>query len=341
MKKFLITGAAGFIGAKVVENLVIKNNLVIGIDNLNNYYNRKLKEDRLKNIKNLETRNNSWKFFENDIKEINALDKIFHEFQPEIVINLAAQAGVRYSLENPSSYIESNLVGFGNILEMCRKYKTEHLLYASSSSVYGANQNLPYDENQSTNHPLSIYGATKKSNELMAYSYSHLYGIKSTGLRFFTVYGPWGRPDMAPMIFAKYILLKKPIQIFNNGNMKRDFTFIDDVVEAVCKCSLKYPISDNNSNFHNPDLSNSLAPHKIFNIGNSTPVNLLRFIEILENALGLKAEKIYEPLQPGDLIETFANTSKLEKWINYKPTTSIEYGINKFAKWYLEQGYKY
>ena len=341
MKKFLVTGAAGFIGAKLVETLIFKNHLVIGIDNLNNYYNKKLKKDRLNNIENLEKRKNCWKFFEHDIRDIDSLDKIFYDLNPEIVINLAAQAGVRYSLKNPLAYIESNLVGFGNILEMCRKYGTEHLLYASSSSVYGGNRNLPYEENQAVNHPVSLYAATKKSNELMAHAYSHLYGIKATGLRFFTVYGPWGRPDMAPMIFAKSILSNKPIQIFNDGKMKRDFTFVDDIAEAVYKCCFKYPESDKDFDYLNPEASSSFAPHKIFNIGNSTSINLLKFVETLENCLGLKAEKIYKPLQPGDVIETYANTNKLKDWINYKPSTSIEIGVEKFAKWYLEKGYEY
>ena len=207
--------------------------------------------------------------------------------------------------------------------------------------MYRANRKLPYDEDQSVNHPVSLYAATKKSNELMAHSYSHLYGIKSTGLRFFTVYGPWGRPDMAPMIFAKSIIQNRPIEIFNHGNMKRDFTFIDDIAEAVCRCSFKYPEKDNKFNYMHPVPSNSFAPHKIFNIGNSSPINLLEFIEALESALGIKAEKIYKPLQPGDVIETFASTNKLKEWINYKPSTNIEDGVYKFAKWFLEKGYYY
>tara|TARA_B100000212_G_C27354031_1_gene524979 strand:- start:326 stop:1351 length:1026 start_codon:yes stop_codon:yes gene_type:complete len=341
MKKFLVTGAAGFIGAKIVEKLILKNNLVVGIDNLNNYYNIKLKKDRLKNISDMKKAKSYWKFFEDDIKDINSLNRIFHSFKPEVVINLAAQAGVRYSINNPIAYIESNLVGFGNILEMCRKYKIEHLLYASSSSVYGGNRGFPYSEKQSVSHPISLYGATKKSNELMAHSYSHLYDIKSTGLRFFTVYGPWGRPDMAPMIFAKSILSKKPIEIFNNGNMKRDFTFIDDIVEAIFRCCFKYPASNKSFNNLDPDPSISFAPYRIFNIGNSSPINLLRFIEILESALGVKAEKIYKPIQAGDVIDTYADTNKLKEWINYIPKTTIETGVDRFAKWYLEKGYKY
>ena len=341
MKKYLITGAAGFIGSKVVEELISKNHVVLGIDNLNNYYNPNLKKDRLKNIDNLILKKKDWKFIQCDIKDLDLLGKIFDNFRPEIVINLAAQAGVRYSLENPKAYIESNLVGFANILEMCRNYKIEHLLYASSSSVYGANRRMPYEENHPVNHPISLYAATKKSNELLAHSYSHLYGLRCTGLRFFTVYGPWGRPDMAPMIFAKSILSKEAINIFNNGLMKRDFTYIDDVVKGVYKCSLKYPEINETFNYLDPEASTSFAPHKIFNIGNSNPVNLLKFVEILENAIGIKAEKIFKPLQPGDVLETYASTIKLQEWINYKPSTSIESGVQKFAEWYLKIGFKY
>tara|TARA_B100000886_G_scaffold54682_1_gene33551 strand:+ start:17031 stop:18056 length:1026 start_codon:yes stop_codon:yes gene_type:complete len=341
MKKYLITGAGGFIGSKVVEELISKNHIVLGIDNLNNYYNPNLKKDRLQNIDNLIAKEKDWKFIQCDIKDLDYLEKIFDNFRPEIVINLAAQAGVRYSLENPKAYIESNLVGFANILEMCRNFKIEHLVYSSSSSVYGANRRMPYDENHPVNHPISLYAATKKSNELLAHSYSHLYGLRCTGLRFFTVYGPWGRPDMAPMIFAKSILSKEAINIFNNGQMKRDFTYIDDVVEGVYKCSLKYPEINEKFNYLDPEASTSFAPHKIFNIGNSNPVNLLKFVEILENAIGIKAKKIFKPLQPGDVLETYASTIKLQGWINYKPSTSIEIGVQKFAEWYLKKGFKY
>ena len=341
MKKYLITGAAGFIGAKVVEQLLLSGHNVIGLDNLNNYYKVELKKDRLRNIDNILTKKKEWRFIESDIKDSESLRKIFDNFQPEIVINLAAQAGVRYSIKNPNAYIESNLVGFANILEMCRNFKIEHLLYASSSSVYGANRNMPYDENHPVNHPISLYAATKKSNELMAHSYSNLYGLKATGLRFFTVYGPWGRPDMAPMIFAKSIMSREPINVFNNGEMKRDFTFIDDIAAAVCKCSLKYPETNDRFNYFDPEPATSFSPHMIFNIGNSNPVSLLDFIEILENSLGVKSEKIFQPLQPGDVLETYANTKKLNEWINYEPSTSIETGVKRFADWYLKKGYKY
>tara|TARA_B100000989_G_C19531274_1_gene470064 strand:+ start:2744 stop:3769 length:1026 start_codon:yes stop_codon:yes gene_type:complete len=341
MKRYLITGAAGFIGSRVVEELLLQGHYVIGIDNLNSYYNIELKKDRLKNIEKIISDKKNWKFFKSDIKDSDSLKIIFEDFKPEIVINLAAQAGVRYSIKNPKAYIESNLVGFANILEMCRNFKIEHLLYASSSSVYGANRNIPYHEDHQVNHPISLYAATKKSNELMAHSYSNLYSLKSTGLRFFTVYGPWGRPDMAPMIFAKSILSRKPIKIFNNGEMMRDFTFIDDIVKAVCKCSLKFPEINEKFDYYNPKPSSSFAPHKIFNIGNSNPINLLKFIEILENALGVKSKKIFKPLQPGDVLETFASTNKLKEWINYQPSTNIEDGVYEFANWFRDKGYKY
>ncbi len=339
MKKFLITGAAGFIGAKLAETLLKHNYFVIGIDNLNDYYNPQLKKERLKNINALKLKSTNWRFFKIDLKDLNSLENIFEEFFPDIVINLAAQAGVRYSLENPLSYVDSNLVGFVNILEMCRRFKIEHLVYASSSSVYGANRDLPFSENQPINHPLSLYGATKKSNELMAHSYSHLFNLKATGLRFFTVYGPWGRPDMAAMIFAKSILEEKIINIYNSGNMTRDFTYIDDIVFAIVKCAFKYPEGDEKFDFISPDPSSSFAPHRVFNIGNSNPINLLKFIEILEENLGKKALKNYAPLQPGDPVETFADVSKLEKWIDYKPTTNIENGIKNFAEWFINKGY--
>ncbi len=336
MKKFLITGAGGFIGARLVEEVLKENHEVVGIDNLNNYYNVQLKKERLKKINDIKNKN--WDFYHGDIKDLEILNSIFNNHQPDIVINLAAQAGVRYSLENPLAYIDSNLVGFGNILEMCRKFCVDHLIYASSSSVYGANRSLPYSEEQPVNHPISLYAATKKSNELMAHSYSHLYSLKATGLRFFTVYGPWGRPDMAPMIFAKSILKDRPINIYNNGDMKRDFTYIDDIVKAVYKCSLKSPEKDENFDLLNPNPATSFAPHKIFNIGNSSPVNLLSFIDLMEEKLGKKAIKIFKPLQPGDVLETSADTTKLEKWINYKPQTEIDFGVEKFAKWFLKEG---
>ena len=253
-----------------------------------------------------------------------------------IVINLAAQAGVRYSIENPSSYIQSNLVGFSNLLEQCRHHKVSNLIFASSSSVYGGNKKLPFSEAHSVDHPVSLYAATKKANELMAHSYSHLYGIPCTGLRFFTVYGPFGRPDMAPMIFAKSILDKKPINVFNYGKMKRDFTYIDDIIEGVYRCCYKPAYIDEQFDFFNPNQSTSFAPFRIFNIGNSKPIELLRFIEILEDELGFKAVKNFLPIQPGDVEATSANIDLLENWVGFKPSYSIEKGLSKFAKWFLE-----
>ena len=341
MNKFLITGTAGFIGASLVKKLLLNGQYVIGLDNLNSYYNPDLKKARLDDIKALKLNNSFWKFLNIDIADNKKLNHIFEKYNPNIIVNLAAQAGVRYSIENPSSYIQSNLVGFGNILEMCRKFKVDHLVYASSSSVYGANRKLPYSENDPVDHPVSLYAATKRSNELMAHSYSNLYGIKSTGLRFFTVYGPWGRPDMAPMIFAKSIMNQKQINIFNDGNMKRDFTYIDDIVEALFKCCLKFPKVDQKFNFLNPNPSSSFVPHRIFNIGKSDPINLNHFINILESALGKKAIKKFKPMQKGDVLETFADTNQLNEWIGYKPKTSIEEGVKKFADWYLNYGYKF
>ena len=328
MKKFLVTGVAGFIGSKLAEELLKSNYFVIGIDNLNDYYNPHLKRERLKNIINTIVQPEKWIFLEKDIKDLNSVKKIFKEYKPDVVINLAAQAGVRYSLNNPLSYVDSNLVGFVNILEMCRQFNIEHLVYASSSSVYGANKEYPFSENQKVNMPLSFYAATKISNEMMAFSYSNIYKIPVTGLRYFTVYGPWGRPDMAPMIFSKKILSKEPISVFNYGKMRRDFTFIDDIVEGTYLCSLKPPKynSKAESNASNP-------PSKIFNIGFGNPVDLEYFIELIEKELSIKAIKEYQPIQNGDVEETFADTTELHKWIGYKPKVSIEKGVEEFSKW--------
>ncbi len=331
----LVTGAAGFIGAALVQRLLSKGERVIGVDNLNTYYDPSLKKARLAEI-NLHLNQHLWKFHSFSIEDANALDNLFRIEKPSIVVNLAAQAGVRYSIENPNTYIQSNLVGFGHILEGCRQHKVQHLVYASSSSVYGGNRNLPFTENQQVNHPVSLYAATKKANELMAHTYSHLYQVPATGLRFFTVYGPWGRPDMAPMIFANAILNGKPIEVFNYGKMKRDFTFIDDIIEAIIRCCYKPATPNFAFDPFNPDPATAAAPHRLFNIGNSQPIELMYFIKVLENALGKKAIKNLQPIQPGDVIATSADTSALSNWVGYNPSTSINIGIGKFAEWYLD-----
>ncbi len=334
-KIVLVTGAAGFIGSAIVKKLLSENCEVIGIDNINGYYNPSLKEKRIKNIEQT-AQNNCWRFCRVNLENAKKIDQIFEEFKPNIVINLAAQAGVRYSLKNPTSYIESNILGFLNILEGCRNFKIEHLIYASSSSVYGGNKITPFNESHSVDHPVSLYAATKKSNEVLAHSYSHLFQIPMTGLRFFTVYGPMGRPDMAPMIFADAMLRGQAINVFNNGNMSRDFTYIDDAVDAIYRCFLKTPYP--NIHFHEnvPEPSTSFAPHRIFNVGSNNPTNLLNFIELLEASLGVKALKIMKPMQPGDVQETFADINCLKDWVNYSPKTLLDSGILKFAKWYKE-----
>ncbi len=333
-ERILVTGAAGFIGAAFSKYLLKKGHKVIGIDNLNNYYDVKLKEARLKNIINDKNLSNNWIFITLSIENKKALEKVFKDHNPEVVVNLAAQAGVRNSIKNPSDYIQSNILGFGNILEICKDYEIKNLVYASSSSVYGANEKLPYKENHGVDHPVSLYAATKRSNELMAHTYSHIYKLPSTGLRFFTVYGPWGRPDMAPIIFTESIMNKKPIKLFNNGNMVRDFTYIDDIVESIYRCCLKPATTEVDFNKKKPNPDSSFAPYKIFNIGNGVPTKLIDFIEILENALGIKAIKKLEPMQLGDVKSTAASTSNLQKWINYKPKTPVEDGIKKFVNWY-------
>ena len=330
----LVTGAAGFIGSALVKQLLKEGRKIVGIDNLNSYYNVDLKRDRLKEI--IKTQKSSigeWNFFEEDISNKQII-RIFKKFNFEIVINLAAQAGVRYSLENPTSYVKSNLEGFVNILEACREFNTQNFIYASSSSVYGDNELFPYSEKHKVDHPISLYAATKKSNELLAHSYSHLFNIPSIGLRFFTVYGPWGRPDMAPMIFAKAILSEDKIKVFNNGLNIRDFTYIDDVVDSIIKCCDKPAIKNEEFNYEDPDPSSSFAPHRIFNIGNSHPVKLMDFIKVLEKSFNKKAILDFYPRQPGDVIKTGADTSLIEDWINYKPTTSLEKGIKLFTRWY-------
>jgi len=333
--RILITGAAGFIGSALSIKLIEKGESVLGIDNLNSYYDVNLKMQRIKNIENLcALIRGDWNFEKCELENNVLLNQIFSKFEPDVVVNLAAQAGVRYSLQNPLSYLNSNLLGFGNILEECRKFKVGNLIYASSSSVYGGNKNIPFNENQAVDHPVSLYAATKRSNELMAHSYSHIYGIPSTGLRFFTVYGPWGRPDMAPMIFTKSILNNKPINVFNYGKMKRDFTFIDDIVEGIFHCCYKPAIANKEEDISNIDASTSFAPHLIFNIGNSNSVELLKFINVLEEEIGNKAIIKFVKMLPVDVVETEADTTKLKNWINFSPKTSIEEGIKKFVDWY-------
>ena len=334
-KKILVTGAAGFIGSEIVKKILSEGASVLGIDNLNSYYNPLLKEKRIENIEEI-NRKNLWNFCKVNLENSKKIDQIFTEYNPNIVINLAAQAGVRYSIDNPMSYVQSNLVGFLNILEGCRNYKVEHLIYASSSSVYGGNKIIPFNESNSVDHPVSLYAATKKSNEMLAHSYSHIFKIPMTGLRFFTVYGPMGRPDMAPMIFADAMLREQPINVFNYGKMSRDFTYIDDVIDAIYKCCLKTPYS--NVHFHDarPEPSTSFAPHRIFNVGSNNPINLLDFIGLLETSLGVKAIKKMKPMQPGDVKSTFADIDRLKDWVNFIPKTSLNEGISKFASWYKE-----
>ena len=325
----LVTGAAGFIGAALSKKLIENGIKVVGIDNLNDYYDTNLKKKRIEIINHLNLKKKlSWNFYKCDISDEIALKKIFSKFSPTVVINLAAQAGVRYSLTFPEKYITSNLVGFSNILENCIKHEVEHLIFASSSSVYGGNKELPFSEDQNVDNPVSLYGATKKSNELMAHAYSHLYNLPVTGLRFFTVYGPWGRPDMAPMKFTKSILNKKPIDIYNNGNLSRDFTYIDDIIQGIYGCCLKPATTIKNK------MSYSLAPYRIFNIGNGKPIKLMDFINLLEEKLNIKAVKNFLPMQQGDVFETFANTENLKNWINYKPDTKLDEGLDKFVEWY-------
>tara|TARA_Y100000589_G_scaffold289577_1_gene291758 strand:+ start:377 stop:1411 length:1035 start_codon:yes stop_codon:yes gene_type:complete len=337
INRVIITGCAGFIGSFVSKKFLENGINVLGIDNLNNYYDVDLKEKRLDFIiKDLKDAKDLWSFHNGSIEDKKFIFDLCEKFMPDIIINLAAQAGVRYSIENPYSYAESNLTGFLNILELSRKYKIKHLIYASSSSVYGGNKLTPFKETHVVDNQVSFYAATKKSNEVMAHSYSHLYKIPITGLRFFTVYGPWGRPDMAPMIFANSIFKDKPIDVFNFGDMMRDFTYIDDVVNAVFKTSFKIPQENKLLENHQEHFTFSNPPHEIFNVASGRPVNLLNFIEILERNFKKKAKKNFLPMQKGDVKITFANINKLGEWINYKPMVSFDEGIEKFVEWYLK-----
>ncbi|SIN78889.1 UDP-glucuronate 4-epimerase [Acetomicrobium flavidum] len=328
--KILITGAAGFIGFHLAKFMLERGHFVVGLDNLNSYYDPKLKEDRLDVLRTY----NNFVFYRADLKEKSVVDEIFAACRPEYVVNLAAQAGVRYSLENPYAYVDSNLVGFVNVLEACRSYPVKHLLFASSSSVYGGNKTVPFSTEHNTDHPVSLYAATKKANELMAHTYAHLYGIPSTGVRLFTVYGPWGRPDMAYFSFTRDILAGKPIKVFNHGRMSRDFTYIDDVVKALYRLISLVPKPNPDWNEKAGPISESFAPYKVYNLGNNSPVMLSRFIAALENCLGKEAQKIYLDMQPGDVIMTYADVADLEKAIGFKPETPIEEGLAKFVEWY-------
>lgn len=318
-KLYFITGAAGFIGFHLSKMLLEQGAAVVGFDNINDYYDTKLKISRL----NILEKYNNFTFIKGDLADKQAIDNLFSEFKPQIVVNLAAQAGVRYSIEKPEAYINSNIIGFFNILEACRHSRVEHLVYASSSSVYGANQKVPFSTYDKTDSPVSLYAATKKSNELMAYTYSHLYGIPTTGLRFFTVYGPFGRPDMAYYSFTKAIMEGRPITIFNNGDMYRDFTYIDDIVKGIEHILCNPPETDDNK-----------AKYKIYNIGNNKPVKIMEYIEILENCIGKKAIKEYLPMQPGDVYQTYADICDLEEDFNFVPSTTIEIGLSRFVEWY-------
>lgn len=327
----LVTGSAGFIGAHVVQRLLARGDRVLGIDNHNDYYDPALKAARLAQFQN----HPGYTHIQMDLADRSGMTKVFEQHRPRRVVHLAAQAGVRYSIDNPLAYIDSNIVGFAHMLEGCRHGAVEHLVYASSSSVYGANTAMPFSVHHNVDHPLSLYAASKKSNELMAHTYSHLFRLPTTGLRFFTVYGPWGRPDMAPIKFAKAILAGEPIQVFNHGNHRRDFTFIDDIVEGVIRV-LDRPAQPNPAwRADQPDASSSNAPWRLYNIGNATPVALLDFIAAMEQALGRKAILDLQPMQPGDVPDTFADVSDLASDVGYRPNTSITEGVRRFATWYL------
>lgn len=330
--KVLITGAAGFIGFHLSKKLCETGYQVVGIDNMNDYYDVRLKEDRLALLEPFE----GFEFQKIALEDKNAMDALFATEQFDYVVNLAAQAGVRYSLKNPYAYINANVTGFLNVLEGCRHHPVKHLVYASSSSVYGANTQMPFSTHHTVDHPVSLYAATKKSNELMAHTYSHLYGIPTTGLRFFTVYGPYGRPDMALFLFTEAILKGEPIKVFNNGEMRRDFTYVDDIVEGVAR--LLPHVAQPNAQWSgdNPDTASSYAPYRLYNIGNNSPVKLLDFVEAIEESLGVKAEKNFMPLQDGDVVATYADVTDLMEEVGFKPATDLKVGVQNFVDWYRD-----
>jgi UDP-glucuronate 4-epimerase len=331
-KTVLVTGAAGFIGFHLAQKLLAQNYHVVGLDNLNDYYDVSLKESRLSSL----TNHINFKFIKGNLQDHQLVMSSFEEFKFDYVVNLAAQAGVRYSIQNPYLYLESNIHGFLNILEACRHHMPTHLIYASSSSVYGANKQMPFSVHHNVDHPISLYAASKKSNELMAHTYSSLFNIPTTGLRFFTVYGPYGRPDMAYFLFTKAILEGKSIDVYNQGKMKRDFTYVDDIVEGIIKLLPKVPSASSDWNASHPDPASSFAPYKLYNIGNNKPVELLAFIETLERKLGKEAVKKFLPIQDGDVPETFADVDDLMRDVGFKPATSIDVGLGKFVDWYLD-----
>ncbi|CAG37445.1 NAD-dependent epimerase [Desulfotalea psychrophila] len=331
-KKVLVTGAAGFIGARLSGQLLAAGAEVVGLDNLNDYYDPQLKRDRMQT----QAVGEGFTHLQLDIADRGAMEKLFSDHSFDAVVNLAAQAGVRYSLKNPHSYVDSNIVGFVNLLEGCRHSGVKHFVYASSSSVYGANTNMPFSVHDNVDHPVSLYAASKKANELMAHAYSHLYGLPTTGLRFFTVYGPWGRPDMAPFLFTKAILEGRAIDVFNNGDMERDFTYIDDIVEGVCRVIEKQPEANPDWSGQNPDPATSYCPYRVYNIGNNNKEKLLYFIELIEEALGKKAIKNFMPMQPGDVRATYANVDDLVRDFAYKPATSLRHGVQQFVAWFRD-----
>lgn len=335
--RVLVTGCAGFIGMHTALALLARGDEVFGVDNLNDYYDVRLKQDRLAQL----LPHPAFSFHKMDIADTGAMATVFSEVEPQRVVHLAAQPGVRYSLKNPHAYIQSNVVGFTNILEGCRHNKVEHLVYASSSSVYGANTRMPFSEHDNVDHPVSLYAATKKANELMAHTYSHLYGLPTTGLRFFTVYGPWGRPDMSAMIFAKAILEGRAIDVYNEGRMQRDFTYVDDIVSGVVAAVDLIAAPDPAFDPANPDPATSYAPYRLYNIGNHQPVQLMDFIECLEAAIGKKAVKNMLPMQAGDVPATYADTDALRKAVGFAPSTPLKVGLERFAKWYLSVGRSY